>query len=173
MSWLTAPARWPVSRHVVLIVLAVLGVVAFALWVDAVYRAAGYPVDHATGQLRFSAEVLRADHAAMDLALFRRSQWLDFGLIAGFAALGWGLGAALARWKGALRAGALIAALALGAAGFDVTEDLLAIWFSFDPARITSTTALIYSGAAAVKYTCLALALLTLARALVRRVPPE
>jgi len=138
---------------------------------DASYAASGYPVDYATGQLSFNAERLEGYYAVMTqagtMAVYLRTQIIDFGFIASVLLLSALLGTLVSRAGGWARGLGLAAAmLGMAGAGFDALENLLSFVILTDPTDIAPLMALTYSSAAAVKFALLTGAMGALALAL-------
>lgn len=141
--------------------------VAVKARLDASYAASGHPVDFATGQLAFDADLIAGYYRVMQeagtLGIYWRTQMIDFGFIAAVAVMSVLLAAlvarigragSLARWFG--RATALAG---LGGAGFDAVENLISFVMLARPEAIMQAMALIYSSAAAIKFGLLTLAM--------------
>lgn len=165
----------PVTVHAGLMLAAFAAFQAVKARLDASYAASGHPVNYATGQLAFDAEVIAGYYAAMQaggtLDIYRQTQMIDFGFIASMMVLGALLGTLVARLGPdrslGRRLGMAAAGLTLAGAGFDVAENLLSFALLRDPANLPQGLALAYSSAAAAKFALLTLAMLAVVASIV------
>ncbi len=137
---------------------------------DASYAASNHPVDYATGQMAFSADVTKGYYAHMEalgtLDVYRTTQLIDFGFIAGMMALAFFLSTFVGRFaadgswarKAAIFAGCAVIAGAV----CDVAENLISFVMLADPLEFTNWIALPYSAFASVKFVLIALGMLGL-----------
>ena len=148
-----------------------IGVLKFAtVKVNVSYAASNHPVDHATGQLAFSAEKIEGFYAHMiaegTLDAYARSQMMDFGIVGAVMVLSVLLGSLAARLGGpgsyGWRAGFVATVAGVSGAMLDAVENLLSFVMLRRPDAISELMAWAYSAAAALKFTYLALALLAL-----------
>lgn len=163
----TKVLRLPVLGHGAL-VLGAMG--AFSLiraWLDASYAASRHPVGYAKGQLAFDAAQIERHYAHMinegTLAIYWRTQIIDFAFIAAIMVLSVLLGTFVARLGGPGSHGARLGlgAAVLGLAGgmMDVMENLVSFIMLANPTSIAQPVALIYSSFAALKFALLTLAM--------------
>lgn len=136
---------------------------------DASYAASRHPVDYATGQTTFSGEAIKGYYATMieagTLDIYRTTQIIDFGFIAGIACIGLFLLTLIARMGRtgsiARRVGLSAALAALAGATCDAIENGWSFIMLANPTGFADWLALPYSAFAVAKF-----ALLTLAMAL-------
>lgn len=142
---------------------------------DASYAASNHPVDYATGQTAFSAEVTRGYYAHMEalgtLDIYRTTQVIDFGFIVGIMALAFFLSSFVGRFAEAGSWGRKLAILAgcavITGAMFDVVENLISFVMLADAQGFADWLALPYSAAASVKFGLITLGMLSLLTAIV------
>ncbi|MEU4159660.1 hypothetical protein [Actinoplanes sp. NPDC026670] len=129
---------------------------------DGFYARSGYPVPYYEGQLSFSADKLTGWYSTMQangtLGIYWQTQFVDFAFIAATLLFFIALLSAVAQAFPAGTRGRRLARrmIWLGAAApvFDVLENLLSFLMLPDPTTISPTIALLYSTAAALKFTC-------------------
>jgi len=165
----------PVWAHLGASGLAIAGFMGAKARLDASYAASGHPVDYATGQLAFDADVIAGYYRVMQdagtLGVYVRTQVIDFGFIAMMAAVALLLAALVARigrpGSAARRVGRWTALAGVTGAGCDVVENLISFAMLARPDAIPQALALAYSSAAAAKFGLLTLAMVGLAVTLV------
>ena len=170
--------RMPLVAHLVAAAVAFGGFQWVKGRLDASYAASRHPVDYATGQLAFDAQVIEGYYAHMrdagTLPLYWQTQFIDFGFIAAVMAVSVLLGMLAARLGGRInragvwgwRLGVAAAVLGVAGAGFDALENLLSFVLLSRPEAIPPALAMLYSGAAAVKFALLTCAMLCLTASL-------
>lgn len=163
--------RMPLFVHLAATFLAFLGFHWIKGRLDASYAASLYPVDYASGQLAFDANLIEAYYAHMmdagTLHIYWQTQFLDFGFIAAVMTVSLLLGALAARLGGKINLlgvwswhlGRAAAILGACGASFDVFENLLSFGMLARPDAIAASLAMIYSTAAAAKFILLTLAM--------------
>ena len=144
---------------------------AIKVRLDASYAASQHPVDYATGQLAFDAEVIEGYYAHMTgvgtLDIYWQTQILDFAFIAAVMVLSALLGTLAARLGGRInrlgtwgwRLGVAAALAGVSGALFDALENLLSFAMLARPEAIAPALALAYSSAAAAKFALLTAAM--------------
>lgn len=171
--------RMPLVAHLAASTLAFAGFQWIKARLDASYAASRHPVDYATGQLAFDAQVIEGYYAHMrdagTLPIYWQTQFIDFGFIAAVMAVAVFLGLLAARLGGKInragdwgwRLGVAAAILGVAGAGFDALENLLSFGMLTRPEAIPQILALAYSGAAAVKFALLTAAMACLVLSLI------
>lgn len=165
----------PVWAHLGATGLALVGFMGAKTQLDASYAASRHPVDYATGQLAFDADLIAGYYRVMQdagtLGIYVRTQVIDFGFIAMVAAVSLLLAALVARigLTGSLarRVGRWTALAGVTGAGCDVVENLISFAMLARPDAIPQVLALAYSSVAAAKFGLLTLAMVGLAVTLV------
>lgn len=175
----SAVIRTPLVVHLAASALAFGGFQWVKARLDASYAASSHPVDYATGQLAFDAQIIEGYYAHMrdagTLPIYWQTQFIDFGFIVSVMAVAVFFGLLAARLGGKInRAGGWgwrlgLAAAILGVAGasFDVLENLLSFAMLARPEAIPQFLALAYSSAAAVKFALLTAAMACLVLSLI------
>lgn len=156
--------RMPLAAHLGSTALAFGGFQWIKSRLDTSYAASGHPVDYATGQLAFDAQMIESYYARMieagTLPVYVQTQFLDFGFIAAVMAVSLLFGTLTARLGARINrlgvwgwwAGLVAAMLGAAGAGFDVLENLLSFVMLDRPLAIPQPLALAYSAAAATKF---------------------
>ncbi|MDP5365056.1 MAG: hypothetical protein NWT12_02125 [Paracoccaceae bacterium] len=175
----SAVIRTPLVVHLAASALAFGGFQWVKARLDASYAASSHPVDYATGQLAFDAQIIEGYYAHMrdagTLPIYWQTQFIDFGFIVSVMAVAVFFGLLAARLGGKInRAGGWgwrlgLAAAILGVAGasFDALENLLSFAMLARPEAIPQFLALAYSSAAAVKFALLTAAMACLVLSLI------
>ncbi|MDP5334225.1 MAG: hypothetical protein NWR54_04480 [Paracoccaceae bacterium] len=175
----SAVIRTPLVVHLAASALAFVGFQWVKARLDASYAASSHPVDYATGQLAFDAQIIEGYYAHMrdagTLPIYWQTQFIDFGFIVSVMAVAVFFGLLAARLGGKInRAGGWgwrlgLAAAILGVAGasFDALENLLSFAMLARPEAIPQFLALAYSSAAAVKFALLTAAMACLVLSLI------
>lgn len=150
----------PLWGHAVLTLGAIAGFLGIKGSLDRSYAASRHPVDYATGQTTFDATRIKGFYAHMQaegtLDIYLRTQLIDFGFLIALGLCGVLIGTLVARagrdgsW--ARRIGSLAAALFLGGAVMDASENLVSFVMLADPQGFADWLALPYSGFAVVKF---------------------
>lgn len=163
--------RLPLAAHLGATALAFGGFQWIKGRLDASYAASGHPVDYATGQLAFDAQMIESYYARMieagTLPVYVQTQFLDFGFIAAVVAVSLLFGTLMARLGARINrlgvwgwwAGLTAALLGVAGASFDVLENLLSFVMLDRPQAIPQPLALAYSAAAAAKFALLTTAM--------------
>jgi hypothetical protein len=135
---------------------------------DASYAASGHPVDYVTGQTSFNGATIKGYYAQMQelgtLDVYRTTQIIDFGFIAGMACVGLFVATLLARMARPASFGRHVGlfaglALVLGAC-CDAIENGWSFVMLANPAGFADWIALPYSGFAVAKFGLIALGML-------------
>ena len=142
---------------------------------DASYAASNHPVDYATGQTAFSVDVTKSYYAHMEalgtLDIYRTTQLIDFGFIAGMIAFAFFLSTFVGRFADqgswARKAAVFAGCAAITGAMFDVVENLISFVMLADAEGFSQGVALAYSGAASLKFALITLGMLGLLVAIV------
>lgn len=175
----SAVIRTPLVVHLAASALAFGGFQWVKARLYASYAASSHPVDYATGQLAFDAQIIEGYYAHMrdagTLPIYWQTQFIDFGFIVSVMAVAVFFGLLAARLGGKInRAGGWgwrlgVAAAILGVAGasFDALENLLSFAMLARPEAIPQFLALAYSSAAAVKFALLTAAMACLVLSLI------
>jgi hypothetical protein len=165
--------RLPLAAHLGATALAFGGFQWIKSRLDASYAASGHPVDYATGQLAFDAQMIESYYARMieagTLPVYVQTQFLDFGFIAAIMTMSVLFGTLTARLGARINrpgvwgwwAGLAAALLGVAGASFDVLENLLSFVMLDRPQAIPQPLALAYSTAAAAKFALLTSAMLS------------
>lgn len=127
---------------------------------DASYAASQHPVDYMTGQTSFSGETIKGYYAAMSetgtLDVYVTTQWIDFGFILGFMAIGLfvcTLCARLGRPGSLGRTAGVFAGAAFVLGGLsDAVENGWSFVMLANPSTFPDWLALPYSGFAVLKF---------------------
>lgn len=167
---LNAPLRLPLWAHGAAAVLAFGAFQGAKALLDASYAASRHPVDYATGQTSFDATQIEGWYGTMQslgtLDLYVRTQLIDFGFIASVMLVGLMLGTLVARLGRAdswgRKIGLAAAAFAIAGASMDAIENLLSFIMLSTPEAIPQMLAVIYSGAAVIKFALLTTAMAAL-----------
>jgi hypothetical protein len=175
----SAVIRTPLVVHLAASALAFGGFQWVKARLDASYAASSHPVDYATGQLAFDAQIIEGYYAHMrdagTLPIYWQTQFIDFGFIVSvmavavfFGLLAARLGEKINRAGGwGWRLGLAAAILGVAGASFDALENLLSFAMLARPEAIPQFLALAYSSAAAVKFALLTAAMACLVLSLI------
>ena len=156
----------PALVHLGMIGAAYVGFILIKGRLDSSYEASGHPVDYATGQTSFSAEIIEGYYAAMQaqgtLDVYVKTQVIDFGFIAMIVLLAVLIGSLVMRvnsgnWGKRIGLGGMIAGVAGAAA--DTVENLISFWMLAQPDDISNPVAMVYSTFAVMKFGLLTLAM--------------
>ena len=135
---------------------------------DASYAASGHPVDYATGQTTFNAEMIKGYYAHMEnlgtLEVYQTTQIIDFGFILAMACMGLFFCTLLARFSRADSWGrriGLFAGLSLCAGAFsDTIENGISFIMLANPVDFAAWLALPYSAFASLKFALITVGML-------------
>ncbi len=160
----------PVATHIIASLGALAAFQGVKSALDASYAASLHPVDYATGQLSFNADLVEGYYSTMashgTLPIYWRTQFIDFGFLAMVALIALLLGTLVARlsqqgnWG--YRFGIAAAALGVCGAMMDAAENVTSFVMLLHPTEIAGFVALIYSSFAAIKFALLTAAMLFL-----------
>lgn len=137
---------------------------------DASYAASKHPVGYATAQLAFDGETTKGYYAQMlekgTLDIYRTTQFMDFGLILAMICIGIFVCTLIDRASRAGSLGRLTGLIACGcviaASVSDATENGLSFIMLANPTNFDNWLAIAYSAFASIKFSFLALAMLSL-----------
>jgi hypothetical protein len=153
----------PKYQHAALAGLSALGFGLIKPQLDASYLASRHPVDYATGQLSFSAELVKGYYAHM-IDIYWKTQFIDFGFIAAVFCLGLFFATAIARvsrlgsWGRWLGMAAGFAAMSGATA--DAFENFISFVMLSNPNSFPSWIAVVASTFSALKFAMISSAIL-------------